>query len=52
MRLSAFCRPFASSFILECAQSADRDGAGPHRWCHLTKIGAKSEDASSLSLLS
>src|SRR5580698_9318067 len=32
-----------SSFILERAQSADRDGAGHHRQRHLTKIGAESE---------
>jgi hypothetical protein len=50
MRLSAFRLPFSSSYILERAQSADRDGAGSHRPRHLTKIGAESEDASSLSL--
>jgi hypothetical protein len=31
-----------ASFILECAQSSDRDGAGSHRRRHLTKIGAGS----------
>jgi hypothetical protein len=43
MRLSAFRFPFAS---LRVAQSSDREGARFHRWRLLTKIGAKSEDAS------
>jgi hypothetical protein len=47
-RRSAF---LSSSFILERARSADRDGAGPHRRRHLTKIGAESETLRSFSLL-
>jgi hypothetical protein len=39
-----------TSFILERAQSSDRDGAGTHRRRHLTKIGAESETLRGFSL--
>jgi hypothetical protein len=53
-RLLCVCRrsAFLSLLLTFVAQGSDRDGAGHHRWRHLTKIGAESETLRSFSLLS